>query len=281
MRAKRRCNIFEYVDYRFFLTDYISIHKKSERKFTCRSFAAAAGLSPSLLNDILSKRQNLTSRAMRKYAAAMKLTAREIAYFEALVEFTNAGTNAEKNRYFGEMVRLRGRSSVKYLDSRHYEYFSTWYTPVVREMMVHMELGDDPEAIAGTIVPPVSVAKIRKSIALLKEFGLVYQSSDGVWHATDKTISSEYEIQSVALKQYHTEMLKRARESLDCYQSSEREFQGLTLSASNATIQRIKERIRSFTDELLSMTAAEEAKSDTVVQINIQAFPFTRRGSDQ
>ncbi|NLE00155.1 MAG: TIGR02147 family protein, partial [Fibrobacter sp.] len=278
MPVKNHLNIFEYVDYRFFLTDYIGRQKRGGRPFTHRSFAKKAGLSVGLLNDILSKRQNLTLAAMHKYARAMDLNSKEIAYFEALVGFNNADTNAEKNRFFGEMVRLRGRSPVKFLDSRQYEYFSAWYNPVVREMMVHLGLGDNAEAISREINPPVSPSKIRKSIALLKELGLVYQSPDGVWHASDKVISSEYEIQSVALKNYHIGMLERAAESLDYYTSSEREFQGLTIAASKATMQRMKERIRSFTDELLCMAAAETEKTEEVFQINIQAFPFTRKG---
>jgi uncharacterized protein (TIGR02147 family) len=277
MRTKTHNNIFEFVDYRFFLTDYVCIQKRCDKNFTYRTFAQKAGLSASLLNDILSKRQNLTTIAMRKYAGAMGLTIKEIAYFEALVEFNNADTNAEKNRFFGELVRLRGRSSVNFLDSQKYEYFSNWYNPVVREMMVHVGLGDDPEAISRLIVPFVSPAKLRKAIALLKELGLVCQSSDGVWHASDKIISSEYQIQSVALKNYHTGMLERATESLDYHTSDEREFQGLTISASRATMQRMKERIRSFTDELLSMAASENEKAEEVYQINIQVFPFTRK----
>ncbi len=100
--------------------------------------------------------------------------------------------------------------------------------------MVHVGVGDDPEAISRMIVPSVSTARIRRSIELLKELGLVYQSSDGLWHASDKIISSEYQIQSVALKNYHISMLERARESLDYYTSEEREFQGLTISASTS-----------------------------------------------
>lgn len=277
MGTKTRVNIFEFVDYRLYLTDYIGIQKKCSKDFTYRAFAQKAGLSASLLKDILSGRQNLTSVAMRKYALAMGLTEKEIAYFDALIEFNNADNNEDKNRFFKEIMRLRGRSAVRLLDGEQYEYFSNWYNPVVREMMVHIGLGDDPEAISKMIVPAVSPAKIRKSIALLIKLGLVYKSAEGQWHASDKVISSEYEIQSVALKNYHTGMLERAKESLDYHTSEEREFQGLTVSAGKETIKLMKERIREFTDELLSMVAAENGKTDEVYQINIQVFPFKRK----
>jgi uncharacterized protein (TIGR02147 family) len=279
MKKKSGISIFEYVDYRFFLTDYFNLRKRISRGFTHRSFARKAGVAPSLLADIFSKRQNLTIAAMYKYAAAMEFNQRETAYFEALVGFNNATTNSEKNWFFGEMVRLRGRSSIKFLDMQQYEYFSRWYHAVVRELVTHAGLGCDVEAIARCIVPAVSAAKIRKSIALLKKLGLIYEGPEGTWHASDKIVSSEYEVRSVALKNYHAGMLERAAEALENCPSEEREFQGLTISAGGDTMARMKERIRSFTDELLAMAAAENRTVEEVYQINIQMFPFTRRSA--
>ena len=277
MKKKFRISIFEYVDYRFFLTDYINFQKKNFRGFTHRSFARKAGVSASLLGDILSGRQNLTLSTMKKYCSAMELSKKETAYFEALIGFNNAKTNSEKNRFFGDMVRLRGRSAVKFIDKQQYEYFSQWYHAVVRELVTHVGLGCDPEAIAGLINPAVSVGKVRKSISLLKALGLIYENNDGEWDATDKVISSELEIQSVALKNYHTAMLELAAKALDTCSSEEREFQGLTVSAGSATLARMKERIRSFTDELLDMAASDDEKAQQVFQINLQMFPLTKK----
>lgn len=274
---KKLISIFDYVDYRFFLTDYIDQRKVLSRGFSLRSFAQNAGVAASLLNDILSMRQNLTIQAMHKYATAMELGAKEVAYFEALVGFNNAANNQEKNRFFGEMVHLRGRSAVKFIDRQQYEYFSEWYHAVVRELITHGGMGCDAEKISQCIDPVVSPAKVRKSIALLQELGLIYEV-DGVWHASDKVLSSEYQIQSVALKNYHTGMLERAAESLDKHTSDEREFQGLTLSVSKATFMQMKNRIRSFSDELLAMAASEVMKPDEVYQINLQMFPLTKKG---
>jgi uncharacterized protein (TIGR02147 family) len=273
---KKLISIFDYVDYRFFLTDYLNQQKTATRGFSLRSFAQKAGVAASLLNDILSMRQNLTVQAMHKYATAMALGAKEIAYFEALVGFNNASTNQEKNRFFGEMVHLRGRSAVKFIDHQQYEYFSEWYHAVVRELVTHGGMGCDADKISQCIDPVVSPAKVKKSIALLQELGLIYEV-DGVWHASDKVLSSEYQIQSVALKNYHTGMLERAVESLDNHTSDEREFQGLTLSVSKATFMQMKNRIRSFSDELLAMAASETVEADEVYQINLQMFPLTKK----
>jgi uncharacterized protein (TIGR02147 family) len=276
MNKKQMTNIFEYVDYRFFLRDYFHFHKKHQRKFSYRSFAQQAGVSASLLKDILNGRQNLTIAAMLKYAQAMRLTEKEIAYFKALVQFNNSRYNEEKNACFGDMVQLRGRSAVKFLDVKQYEYFSQWYHAVVRELLVGGVADHDPAAMSAKIVPKVSPAKIRKSIALLNDLGLVFQNDDGTFSVTDKVISSEYEIQSVALKNYHREMLEKAKNALETFPSDKREFQGMTLSSSVETYGRIKERMRSFSDEILSMVANEKDRAEVIFQLNMHIFPFVQ-----
>jgi uncharacterized protein (TIGR02147 family) len=276
MSRKKILAICDYVDYRFFLRDYYAAQKNSSNTFTYRSFAQKAGVSPSILKDILSGRQNLSVKVMRKYAQAMNLTEKETAYFETLVCFNNGKTNSEKNAYFGEMVRLRGRSAIKFLDGKQYDFFTKWYHPVVREMMTARGFGDDADAIARSIIPRVTPAKVRKSIALLRDLGLVCRNPEGKWLVADKVISSEYEIHSVALKNYHNEMLDCARNALENFSSDRREFQGMTLSATRETCRRLKERIRLFTDELLNIAAGDKNSAETVFQVNVHLFPFER-----
>ena len=267
-------NVFEYLDYRLLLADYYSAQKKMQRGFTYRSFAKKAGVAASLFKDILNHRQNLTVRGAQKYAVAMELAKSELEYFRSLVCFNNGKTNAEKNRFLSEMVRLRGRSQARFLESKQYEFFSHWYNAVVREMVTHKGYGDDSDAIARDITPGVTPAKIRKSIALLKDLDLIYQDSNGRWLARDKIVSSEFEIQSAALKNYHGGMLECGRYALENIPSGRREFQGMTLSATRETYFKLKERIRLFTDEVLNTVASEQDKAEVVFQLNLQLFPF-------
>jgi uncharacterized protein (TIGR02147 family) len=281
MSNKKSINIFEYVDYRFFLSDYYAYHKGNQRGFTYRSFARSANVTASLLKDILNGRQNLSIAVMEKYAAAMQLSQKEMEYFAALVGFNNSKSNNEKNKFFSEMVRLRGRSSVKYLDFKQYEYFSKWYNAVVREMATQMEMGNAPEAMSRKIIPEVSVAKIRKSMELLADLGLIFKDENGKWTAADTVVSSEYEIESVALKNYHIEMIELAKQSIERFPADQRELQGLTLSSSRAMYKMLKERIRSFTNEILTMVADEKEKEEVVFQLNLQLFPFTQQDDDK
>ncbi len=275
MRQKKIINIFEYLDYRLFLLDYYNHKKNSTRDFTYRSFAQRASVAPSLLKDILSGRQNLTLATMQKYAVAMNLTQKETSYFSMLVQFNNSKEDANKNLLLGELVRLRGKSQVKTLSAKQYEYFSNWYHAVVRELVTEMGMGDNPEAIAEAITPPITPHKVRKSIDLLKELDLIYQDESGIWHSRDKVVSSESQVQSLSLKNYHKEMIEHALQSIERFSSDKREIQGLTLSCSADLYEKIRTRMQSFTEEVLNMVADEDTPAQKVFQLNLQLFPFS------
>lgn len=269
-----KIRVSEYVDYRLFLADYMACRKLDRGGFSFRSFGQKAGVSPSLLKDILNHRQNLSVPVMLKYASAMGLSALETEYFTAMVGYNNAKLNADKNAFLNEMMRLRGRSPVRFLESKQYEYFTCWYHAVVREMVTAMGFGDNAKEIAAKILPAVTVGKVRKSIRLLKDLKFIRQNESGAWISNDKLVSSEYEIQSVALKQYHDGVLQCARKALDTVTSENREFQGMTLCATQKTYDGLKQRIRTFTDEILRTVAAEPEEAGVVFQFNVHQFPF-------
>jgi uncharacterized protein (TIGR02147 family) len=266
--------ILKYVDYRDFLTDYVEAGRKRDRSFTHRSFAESAGVSVGLLSDILAGRQNLTPETMHKYARAMDLSKRDIDYFEAMVRFNNTTDKAEKNRWFDRMARFRGRSKVTWLTAAQYEYFSHWYTPVLREFVDGKPATLAPKEIAAAITPRIRVPAIKNALVLMKELGLIQVDEHGCWRKTDPVLSSELEQKSMALRKYHLQMIERASEALDRAPAKRREYQALTLSGGPNVIAIIKAKIRAFTDELLAIAEAEPEVQE-VIQVNINMFPFT------
>ena len=99
-------------------------------------------------------------------------------------------------------------------------------------------------------------------------------------------ISSEYEIKSFVLRNFHSEMIGLAKEALERFEPQEREISSLTLGVSQKCYGRIKERIRTFKQELLSMVTDDTSDSETVCQCNFQLFPLVgnnpeKRGESQ
>jgi uncharacterized protein (TIGR02147 family) len=213
---------------------------------------------------------------MKKYSLAMKLGKREAQYFELLVRFNNSNNNDEKNHCFIDMIRLRGNSGIKFLGEDHYSFFSKWYNSAIRELVTLPVFKEDHKWIAKQLQPNITITEVKKSIDLLLEIGLLKRDNKGTLIQVDSVISSEYEMASVALRNFHSQMIGLAGRSLEEVPRTKREVSSLTLGVSDKTLVRMKERIRIFKEELLSMVVDDKSESETVCQLNFQLFPLVK-----
>lgn len=273
-------NIYSYTDYRFLLKDYYSHKKKEIRSFSFRYFALKAGVSASMFKDIIAGRRRLSLEVMQKYAAAMNLTQKETEYFCALVQFVNSKSNGEKNQHYARMLRLRGNSAIKFIDKGQYDFFRYWYHSALREMVTLPDFREDYDWISKKCIPRITAAKAKKSIEAMLQLGILRRNGQGKLEPTDAVITSEYEMKSFILRNFHAEMLTLAKEALERFEPDEREISSLTLGVSQKCYERIKERIRSFKQEILDMVIEDTSDSETVCQCNFQLFPLVENSPE-
>jgi len=277
MKNKKEVDIFNYTDYRTFLKDYYIFRKGQNHHFSYRSFGQRTGVAPSVLKDIITGRRNLTLSIMHRYASYMKLTNREIRYFETLLRFANSKNNVEKNEAFVDMIRMRGKTGIKFLGIEHYEFFSKWYHSAVRELVTLPDFKEDPEWIAKKLKPQITPSQARKSLDLLLSTGILTRDRKGNLVQKDAVISSEYEMASAALRNFQSQMIKLAGDAVEQVPRQEREISSLTLGMSERFYERLKERIRIFKEEILNMIIEDKSDSDTVYQVNFQLFPIVAK----
>ncbi|MFZ5571535.1 MAG: DUF4423 domain-containing protein [Thermodesulfobacteriota bacterium] len=111
---------------------------------------------------------------------------------------------------------------------------------------------------------------------LLAELGLIQQDGEGKWQQADQAVTTGPEVHSLAVANFHKEMLRLTAESIDRHPSAERDITGLTLGVSGSRIQRIKELIAALRKELLMMACRDES-ADQVIQVNFQVFPLSKQ----
>lgn len=274
-------NIYNYTDYRFLLKDYYSSQKKEVRSFSFRYFATKAGVSASILKDIIDGRRRLSLAVMQKYAVVMKLTPKETEYFGALVQFVNSKSNFDKNLHYNRMLQLRGNSTIKYIDEKQYEFFRCWYHSALREMVTMPDFREDYNWIANRCVPRITAAQAKKSIELMLQLGILLRTEQGNLKPADELISSEHEMKSFVLRNFHTEMIGLAKEALERFEPDEREISSLTLGVSPKCYAQIKERIRTFKQEILNMVIDDTSDSGIVCQCNFQLFPLIEQNPEK
>ncbi len=276
MSADWKPDIFEYLDYRRFLADYYTAAKANNSAFSYRYFSRRAGYSsPNFLKLVIDGMRNISIDSIDRFASALKLNATETRFFANLVAFNQASNAEEKNEAFERVAASRRFKKARRLDRAFFNYLSCWYYPAIREMIGRTDFVEDPEWISQELVPTITMAQAREAIDLLLELGLVVRDEDGALTRGEAAIATEHEVHSLAVANYHRQMLKRAADSIELTGSTYRDLSALTLSIRSETVAELKERIHNFKEIIADLCDRDESPN-AVYQLNIQLFPLNR-----
>ena len=270
-------SVFDYQNYRLFLSDFLSYKKQHEKGFSQRDILRKMGVSSTgFLSNVLSGRNNLTTTQVASLSKVLKLKKAETAYFEAMVLFTQAKTIDEKNTYYSRMVKLQ-KSKFKSLKPNQLSLFAKWHYAVIRELIYFHEFRGDYKELAKLVDPPITPKEAEEAIAELEKIGLIQKDSDGVYRQKSGIVTTGDEVRSFHVAHFIQESLKRAERALDTVPPKERDMSVLTLKLSRAKMKEIKTEIQMFRKKLLSM-AESDTDQERVYQCNIIFFPATKNG---
>jgi uncharacterized protein (TIGR02147 family) len=268
--------IFEYTDYHQFFRVFYHFSKLKKKSFSFRYLARHSGVSASMLAAVINGKRRISPAIGEKIAKFLNLSAHETDYLLALIGFEKAKNHSDKNEAFSRIVRLRGQSKLKFLDADQYEYYSHWYHSAIRELISLPIFEENPAWIAQILLPSITISQAQKSLELLQRLSIIQRDGAGNLRQTSKAISSEYEIHTLSLRNFSREMIDRAKESLETVPVELREISGVTLGISGKCIDRIKQRIRMFKEDVVAMVIDDKTESSDVYQLNIQFFPLVK-----
>jgi len=228
--------IFSYIDYRRFLHDFYEEKKRNTRHFSYRYFAARAGVtSPVFFKLVFEGKRNLSTSMVSRFAAALGLNPKESTFFAHLVRFNQARTALEKQEHYSVLVAMMGNVAERQLEKDHYEYFSHWYTPVVRELICSNGFRGDVAALAASVRPGIRPKEAKAAIDLLLRLRLVERKADGTYSQTAAALHGGGEIASLGLRAFNRQMVERALESIDSVPVEQRHVSGITAGISRQT----------------------------------------------
>lgn len=265
-------DLFKYLDYRRFLKDYYAAQKaKKGSAFSFRSFARLAGLSsPNFLKLVMDGKRNLGPDGIKSFAKALKLGKEEAAYFENLVHFNQCSTDDERNEWYKRLSASKKYREIKEIEKDYFVYFSRWYYAAIREMVLLPEFKEDSDWISRKLSPPITVKEAETALELLQKLGFLKREK-GRLVQSEKNISTAREIISLAIANFHRQMMQRAMESIDRTKPEKRDISSLTVALSPEKFQEAKRRIQEFRREL-NVLLSEDGSPKSVYQINFQLF---------
>lgn len=268
--------LLQYLDYRAFLADYCEWRRLADPGFSQRVFAKEADLpasSSSLLPAVLKGRRNLSQNLRVKFSKALKLAERDANYFDVLVQFNQAKGMSEKNFFFTQLSKFR-TSRAHVLNETQFEFFSKWYYSAIRSFF-SMETGErNPVAIAARLFPEVTPAQVEDAIRLLLSLELIKKTANG-YAVTEKHISTPKDVQARTAREHMLELTRMSMEILDKTPAALRQYNALMFTVSPQGFETVKERIRSFLEELREILDRDQGE-DRIYSLTLQLFPNSR-----
>lgn len=264
-----------YENYREFLKDCFEDRKKRFSFFSNRYFCKKAGItSPSLYQEVVKGKRNLTSKTIAAFSKGLNLTDCDAEYFKTLVLFNQCQTVWEKALYHESLKKFREKIPKEIIPPNQYEYFAKWYNPAIRELACLINWGDDYQLLASSLNPPIKKKEAKESVELLMKLGLLRKNNDGKYEQSSPAIASGNNVIDVrTLNKQLSELGVSAVESIP---SSERHISSMTMGISGKAFFQIEQEIEEFKDRLRRIIHNDEC-SDAVYNINIQFFPVSRK----
>ena len=268
-------DVLQYTNYRVYLRDYYEFKKKTVPAFSLRFFAEKAGLSSHAhLKLTIDGKRNITKNTVVKLIHGLGLQNQRAAYFESLVFFNQAQTDADKQVYYAQLLKASPRSKLHKMDEAQFRIFREWHHSAILEMVALKDFRPIPDWISKRLGGLVTPAQVTDSLKLLVELGLLVKTANG-FRQRDPLITTDDEVRNMMVKMYHLQMLKLSATMLSDLPAKQRDISALTFSIRREDFPNLKKHLQLMRKELLDFSA-KAGEAEDVVQINIQLYPLTR-----
>ena len=277
-------NIFEFTDYRFFLGAFYESKKDKNPSYSMSAFARKAGLghnSRGYLKLVMEGKRNLTPHTLRSFSDALNLNPKESLYFENLVYFNQAKKSKDKEYYFQRLVAsAEGKETQQFeiLKSQH-NYYSHWYVVAVRELVALAEFKEDPAWIVSQLRGKISKQQAAEALIHLERLGMIKREESGKLVQSEPLVKYATGTFNYTVQKFQSEMLDRAKESLEEDDYDERDCSSITVSCNREHLPEMKKMVSDFRDQMCMKfgleSEMETKKPDSVFQVGLQLFQLT------
>lgn len=273
--AKKKPFIYEYTDYRKYLSDLFLFQKSISDVFSHRYIIQKAGFSsPTMLKNVVLGKRHLSLSAARRFSSAFGMDRGERRFFLLLVRFAIARTLPEKEKCHQAIERMKGKYAIKRIDDDYYDVLDAWWHLAIREVVALPDAKSSSKWIARALQPNITPKEAAHSLRLLRMLGLIRKINEQ-WQPAESAIQTDPTVVSVKAANFHRQMIQLGGESVSRFPADQREISGTTLRIAHRDIAKFKELLRAFRSQLLNL-AQQSPDADAVYQLNYQFFPLVK-----
>jgi uncharacterized protein (TIGR02147 family) len=270
-------NIFAYIDYKNYLTDWRKAEKVIHPGLTHEYLCAALGQkNRSYFNDLEKGRKMIGAEVLDRLVKLLRLHGDEARYFRAIVGYGQRATPQEREYWFEQVVQLNNTPFIQ-LDKNAFAYFGGWQHACVRSLLDTIDTEGDCALISQRFYNRITERQARESIDLLLKMGLIGKNTAGHLKPTDKILTTGDNAKGGFIRRYLLANHDMFRTILEKDEPETHSSTLETLSVSPKGLERIMKRIKQFRSEIQSIVHKDENKATRVFQFAIHAYPVSRK----
>lgn len=248
-------DLFQYLNYRNFLGEYVEWKLKLNPKFSRRAFSQKYFGSTGILYSVIGGDRDLGPKMRVRCAAALGMSAKENEYFDLLVQHNQAKTDMERNFLFNLLSKFRNSKPWVVRENQH-RYYEKWYYAVVFNYLGMDQRKVRAADIAAELNPPVSAEEVQEAIDLLLELDLIKKSDNGYAATRSHLVAGGFR-GDVALE--YNRQIHGLSDSL--VKGGFRQFKAFNtqvMSISDESMRSIREKYAAFQEEVQQVVARDK-----------------------
>lgn len=229
-------------------------------RYSLRAFARDLGMSAPRLSQLLSRKRPPSPGQVLKVSQSLGLNQRETQ------RLLSSGLGNHQLAAFQELP----------LDQ--YRLMADWHHSAILCLLETNSKSEikDEKFIARRL--GISGVLVNDSLERLTRLKLI-QKDDNGYIATLKNLATPTDLPSTALKTFHSQMIRKALESLDSDTGVDRDITGITMAIDKSKLPAAKQMIKEFRRQLCGFL--ESGDANEVYHLNLQLFPLTKTKSGE
>lgn len=239
--------------------------------YSQRAFARDLGLSPSSLGDYFKERIRLSPGRVAQIAKKLGLTSEQRQHWVDLLDERFA--KKEEDRKIAQVrVKSRLQAQNHSISVDQFKVISEWFHLAYLELVDMDEVKySDVKVAAASLGLPVKTLKI--AIKRLQEVGFLRTNEQGHFEVDPSTRLGDH-IPSEAIRQYHSEILKRADQALETQDMTRRFSSSTVIALPKEDVNKILSELKSLAIQFLDpyTVTNERKKKDSLYCLSVQFF---------
>jgi uncharacterized protein (TIGR02147 family) len=269
--------VYDYLDYRKFLSDFYDAKKKLNPLYSYRVFARKAGFNnQGFFIDVVKRRKKLSDNAAKKMIKGMDLADDRARYFKYLVKYDQAKDGEEKELLLKKLLEFKSKTLFNNVSLQYANYYLKWYNPVIREIIAIDGFDGDYKKLADKIFPRVNVAQVKEAVSVLKALGIIEKDAEKGYKVTlMKLRPNVVELREV-IKNLHRRWIEHSVKAIDAIEPEDRYISSLMVGLPAGIVPELTRKFEELKEYVLAAAQQhdKDAKKDMrIYQFNFQLFP--------